>query len=245
MFECKYQLGITAQIKNNNMFTVQIRFLSEFAGMFSKNKQRKKSINTPKEPLCPGFWSRKNKGEGQTEKDRQNKETQASVPLRVPRPELIVGKVTKWFSHDPREEAFFLLGPWMEKRCHWKPTKGALATYSKSHSWHHVSLYICHLTAISMFSVKNSSITSTHFQVTWHRPSCVTLLSLSHSLSHIETKNKNVCMDLKIVVTQWMWGTSCKSSNLQWLDWAWSLQVNAALKNAASTAVLHMLQSHH
>lgn len=95
MFECKYQLGITAQIKNNNMFTVQIRFLSEFAWMFSKNKQRKKTINTPKEPLCPGFWSRKNEGEGQTEKERQNKEARASVPLRVPRPELIVGKVTK------------------------------------------------------------------------------------------------------------------------------------------------------
>lgn len=223
------------------MFTVQTRFLSEFAGMFSKNKQRKKSINIPNSHYVQVSCQERIKG-----RDIQKKEeARASVPLRVPRPELIVGKVTKWFSHDPREEAFFLLGPWMEKRCHWKPTKGALATYSKSHGWHHVSLYICHLTAISMFLVKNSSITSTHFQVTWHRPSCVTLLSRSHSLSHTETKNKNVCMNLKIVVTQWMWGTSCKSSNLQWLDWAWSLQVNAVLKNAASTAVLHMLQSHH
>lgn len=39
-------------------------------------------------------------------------------------------------------------------------------------------------------------------------------MAVSHSLSHVGTKNMNVCVCLKIVVTQWMWGRSCNLSNL-------------------------------
>lgn len=58
----------------------------------------------------------------------------------------------------------------------------------------------------------------------------VTPMLLSHSLSHVETKNMNVCVYLKIVVTQWMWGTSFNLSNLWWLVRTWSLEVMAAFK---------------
>lgn len=41
----------------------------------------------------------------------------------VPRPEPSVGKVAQCLSHDPCEEAFFLLDPWMEMRRHRKLRK--------------------------------------------------------------------------------------------------------------------------
>lgn len=51
-----------------------------------------------------------------------------SVPLRVPRPGQNVGKVAQCLSHDPWEEAFFLLGPWLEMTCHRKPKTSNTST---------------------------------------------------------------------------------------------------------------------
>lgn len=59
-----------------------------------------------------------------------------SVPLRFPRPGKNVGKVAQCLSHDPWEKAFFLLGPWMEMRCHIKPKKGTTNTSTSQHTVH-------------------------------------------------------------------------------------------------------------
>lgn len=170
---------------------------------------------------------------------RWSQDEWVSAPLRVPRPGPNVGKVAHCFSHDPWEEAFFPLGPWMEKRRHRK-TQERDTPIGTCYGCHRVCLmFTCTqqsqwdvsvITARNYYINANVSNTRKDNKATCHRTSYVSPLSLSHSLSRVRTKNMNVCVNLKIVVSQRMWGRSCNSSNLQWLAWTWSLEVNAAFK---------------
>lgn len=85
------------------------------------------SIVTP--AMCVGqFFIFKRGRWGGTEgrgREKWRKEACVSVPLRVPRPGVNVGKVAHCLSHDPRGAAFFLLSSWMEMGHQMKPRKGA------------------------------------------------------------------------------------------------------------------------
>lgn len=82
--------------------------------------------------MCVGWWvfrfqeeDREGTGTEGRGRERWSKEACVSVPLRVPRPGLNVGKVAHCLSHDPWGEAFFLLRSWMEMGHQIKPRKGA------------------------------------------------------------------------------------------------------------------------
>lgn len=67
--------------------------------------------------------------EGGTDREKEGRERckHVSVPLTVPRPGPSVGKVAQWLSHDPWEEAVFLLRPRMEQ--------GHRREQGTTHSW--------------------------------------------------------------------------------------------------------------
>lgn len=131
-----HQLGITLFMSplyktahTKPCFTVYKRFPSEPAGVFpgishwrGKTHRQPRTTTLPmcERRLCLSFSER-----GDSEEKRWSKEVCASVPLRVPRPGLDVGKVTQCLSHDPGEEAFSLLDPWMEVGRHRKGTPSA------------------------------------------------------------------------------------------------------------------------
>lgn len=107
---------------------------------------------------------------------------------------------------------FFLLGPWMEMR--WdvteKPTHPHVTTYSTRDGWQwgagsHCSSAHNPLIAYSQAQQRNNN-SSIHLQATNHTSyitAHVPPTSLSHSLSQALTTSINVCIYLKIVVSQW------------------------------------------